>query len=74
VTKLYAWEESFLNLISAIRAEELANIRTNVILMGVMQFVWGFLPSLISIASFGLYMARGLALTADVAFTALALV
>jgi hypothetical protein len=74
VTKFYAWEESFLSIISDIRSEELSYIKKNVVLSGGMGCLWGFVPTLISITSFGLYMARGLPLTPQVAFTALSLV
>jgi hypothetical protein len=74
VAKFYAWEESYLKVISDIRIEELSIMKVNLVLHSVMSFIWGFLPTLVSIASFGLFMLRGLELTPEIAFTSLTLV
>jgi hypothetical protein len=39
-----------------------------------MQFIWGLIPVLVSITSFGIFTLNGYQLTPEIAFTSLSLV
>ncbi|KIY92311.1 hypothetical protein MNEG_15652 [Monoraphidium neglectum] len=71
--KLYAWEEPYMERISALREEELRHIRRTQLLSMVNMTVFNTGPVLVSLAAFGVYAAMGRPLTAAVAFPSLAL-
>lgn len=55
VIKLYAWENSFLQRILAVRAEELRNLRRSAYFGAIQSFTWTCAPFLVSLASFAVY-------------------
>ena len=71
--KLYAWEEPYLEKLTALRELELRDIRRAAIWSILNSVIFFGGPILISLASFTTYTLRGLPLTADVAFVSLAL-
>ncbi|EFN56982.1 hypothetical protein CHLNCDRAFT_143584 [Chlorella variabilis] len=71
--KLYAWEQPYVERITALREQELREIRKANLLSTVNNLVFGGGPILISLAAFMTYSALGYPLTAAVAFPALSL-
>jgi len=71
--KLYAWEEAYVQRISELRDMELKQIRKSALLSGLNMMVFVTGPILVSLGSFSVYSYMGYPLTADVAFTSLAL-
>ena len=73
IVKMYAWELSFGNKISNIRDEELSILRCYCWWYTVMILFWGFAPTLVSLTAFVAFTASGNTLTAEKAFTSIAL-
>ena len=74
VIKLYAWEKSFLGRIFGVRSDELANLKVAMYMHAIQSFMWTSAPFLVSLASFGVYVAvSDSPLTSDVAFVSLSL-
>ena len=76
ILKLFAWEPAMLELLDGKRTAELHEVRKNMLMGGVMSFVFTALPLVVTAASFGLYVIPGLGkgpLTAAIAYTALSL-
>lgn len=71
--KLYAWEIPYKEIIMALREQELKEIRKAALIGTWNNILWQGGPILISMAAFMTYSAMGYALTAAVAFPALAL-
>ncbi|KAK3754081.1 hypothetical protein RRG08_024158 [Elysia crispata] len=57
VLKLYAWEKSFLNKVTAIRDEELSILKKSAYLSAFSTFIWTCAPYMVQLASFGAYIA-----------------
>lgn len=70
--KLYAWEEPYKERLGAARAEERLAIRKTQLMQCLNTVMFSGGPILVAIAAFGTYAWQGNALTADVAFPALA--
>jgi ABC-type multidrug transport system fused ATPase/permease subunit len=73
VIKYFAWEESFLQKIQEIRLAEVATLKKGSYIRAATAFIWTGTPLLVSIATFATYTLAGNDLTAEAAFTALAL-
>eukprot|EP00164_Ancoracysta_twista_P003660 GFYU01004901.1.p1 GENE.GFYU01004901.1~~GFYU01004901.1.p1 ORF type:complete len:1550 (+),score=481.01 GFYU01004901.1:223-4872(+) len=73
VLKLYAWEHPFKERLVDVRNQELKILRKYLYINCVLNFLWNVNPLLVSLASFAMYSLSGNELTADKAFTALAL-
>ena len=76
IIKLNAWEENFQDRVESIRGEEIGFLRKNATLKAFMNFVYGSAPSLVTLASFGTYVAidpENNVLTADKVFVCLSL-
>ena len=71
--KLFAWERPFADKITETREEELKTLRTYMLLGTITSFFWSSTPLLVSIVSFAIFAWSGHTLTAEIAFTALAL-
>jgi ABC-type multidrug transport system fused ATPase/permease subunit len=76
IIKLNAWEETFQDRVGSIREEEIGFLRKNATLKAFMNFVFGSAPILVTLASFGTYVAVDPAnnvLTADKVFVCISL-
>lgn len=73
IIKFFAWEDSFINALSKIRNGELETLRSTMWIRAISSFLWGATPTLVALFTFGLYSLLGNELTAERAFTALAL-
>eukprot|EP01128_Nolandella_sp_AFSM9_P006332 TRINITY_DN3225_c5_g1_i1.p1 TRINITY_DN3225_c5_g1~~TRINITY_DN3225_c5_g1_i1.p1 ORF type:complete len:1698 (-),score=443.16 TRINITY_DN3225_c5_g1_i1:254-4717(-) len=74
VIKFFAWETSFMQKVGVIRDSELATLLKSWLLRTSVTFFWSFTPLLVSVVSFTFFVAvADQTLTAEVAFTALAL-
>eukprot|EP00117_Sycon_ciliatum_P046046 scpid33667/ scgid33028/ Multidrug resistance-associated protein 1; ATP-binding cassette sub-family C member 1; Leukotriene C(4) transporter len=73
VIKLYAWERSFLDLVSDIRNGELKVLKSTAYLNSVSSFTWMMAPFLVALATFASYILAGNNLDPTKAFVALAL-
>ncbi|ESN96295.1 hypothetical protein HELRODRAFT_163344 [Helobdella robusta] len=73
VIKLYAWELSFKEKVSAIRNLELVTLKKYSYLGAVILFSWSCAPFLVTLAAFATYVLVGGQLDANKAFTALSL-
>lgn len=73
VLKLYAWEPSFEEQISAIRMKEIALLRKAAMYNAFTEFIWGLAPFLVSFASFTTYVYLGNPMDPSIAFVSLAL-
>lgn len=71
--KLQAWEESFQQRISQLRAVELRQLWKYDIGAMLSNLLWGFTPLLVTLTTFGLYVYLGNQLEVASALTALAL-
>lgn len=69
--KFFAWEISFGDKISGIRNTELKAMRRSMTFRAITGFLWGFVPTLVSLVSFAIFVLAGNTLTAEVAFSAL---
>lgn len=73
IIKLYAWESSFIEKLSAVRQAEIALIKRISLLRALMTFMTYAMPVLVSIATFVTYSALGNTLTAAVVFPTISL-
>lgn len=73
ILKLFAWEKPLLHQLLEKRNVELRNIRANLLLGGVISFLFTATPLLVTLATFALYTILGNKMTAATAFTALSL-
>jgi ABC-type multidrug transport system fused ATPase/permease subunit len=73
IIKLYAWEKSFLKLISAVRGEEMDCMTRKIYVDGINRTMWGMTPLLVAMATFALYASLGGEMKASLIFTALSL-
>lgn len=73
VLKLYAWEPSFEEQISAIREKEIKMLRKAAMYNAFTEFLWGLAPFLVSFASFATFVYLGNTLDPATAFVSLAL-
>ncbi|KOO23503.1 multidrug resistance-associated protein 3, partial [Chrysochromulina tobinii] len=83
ILKLFAWEPAMLGQLEEKRRHELKAVRLNMLIGGVMGFIFTALPLVVTAASFGLFPVHGMGkitpenpdgkLTAAIAFTALSL-
>ena len=83
ILKLFAWEPAMLGQLEEKRRHELKAVRQNMLIGGVMGFIFTALPLVVTAASFGLFPVHGMGkitpenpdgkLTAAIAFTALSL-
>eukprot|EP00300_Choanocystis_sp_HF-7_P014604 c18745_g1_i2.p1 GENE.c18745_g1_i2~~c18745_g1_i2.p1 ORF type:complete len:1536 (+),score=408.64 c18745_g1_i2:44-4651(+) len=73
IVKMFGWENSFMDRINGLRTEELKQVQSNSYWGAASLFLWGGSTLMVSIGTFGLYVALGHQLTASRAFTALAL-
>lgn len=73
VLKLYAWEPSFEEQISAIRVQEIKMLRKAAMYNAFTEFIWGLAPFLVSFASFATFVYLGNTLDPATAFVSLAL-
>lgn len=75
ILKLYAWEPSFQNQVEDIRHGELIVMKKFAYLTSVSTFIFSCAPALVSLASFGVFVAVSPdnVLTAGKAFTAISL-
>lgn len=75
VLKFYAWEKSFLDRVTKLRAEELSALRADALISGVIVFTYVCAPFLIAFASFGTYVLIDTknVLDANTAFVSLSL-
>eukprot|EP00698_Gefionella_okellyi_P004133 TRINITY_DN13869_c0_g1_i1.p1 TRINITY_DN13869_c0_g1~~TRINITY_DN13869_c0_g1_i1.p1 ORF type:complete len:1343 (-),score=367.63 TRINITY_DN13869_c0_g1_i1:24-4052(-) len=71
--KLYAWEESFIGKLSAIREKELALVKKNQILQSFSGLLFVLTPVIVSIITFLLYTVVGGELDAQKAFVTISL-
>ena len=73
IIKFFAWEDSFISAVDKIRNGELATLRSTLWLRTFTSYFWGATPTLVALCTFVLYTLVGNDLTAERAFTALAL-
>ncbi|XP_068732803.1 multidrug resistance-associated protein 1-like isoform X2 [Montipora capricornis] len=73
VLKLYAWEESFIAKITAIRNKELHHLTKSIYLNAAVSFTFICAPFLVSLSTFTVYVLLGNELTAGKAFVAISL-
>eukprot|EP01116_Phalansterium_solitarium_P010898 TRINITY_DN263_c0_g2_i2.p1 TRINITY_DN263_c0_g2~~TRINITY_DN263_c0_g2_i2.p1 ORF type:complete len:1470 (+),score=645.31 TRINITY_DN263_c0_g2_i2:96-4505(+) len=73
VIKVFVWENSFLQQITSIRNDELETLRRSTYLRAATLFFWTSTPILVSLTTFTTYTLLGNELTAERAFTAVAL-
>ncbi|EDQ90852.1 uncharacterized protein MONBRDRAFT_36370 [Monosiga brevicollis MX1] len=73
VVKAFAWEDSFIARIDAVRALELKALKGRKYLDAVCVYLWATTPILISILTFTTYVLLGHELTAAKVFTSLSL-
>jgi len=73
ILKLFAWEKPLLEQLHQKRDKELSNIRANLLLGGVIGFLFTATPLLVTLCTFAVYTILGNKLTAATAFTALSL-
>ncbi len=59
VIKCNAWEETFADNVDKVRSEELGFLRRKYTLTSFSNFVFGSVPILITLSSFGTYVATG---------------
>ncbi|KAK9478295.1 P-loop containing nucleoside triphosphate hydrolase protein [Lipomyces japonicus] len=73
--KLFAWEESFIRRVNAIRNdEELANLRTKALYNAASNFIGSSAPFLVSCTTFAFFIwSAGKPLTTDIVFPSLTL-
>ncbi len=57
IIKFNAWEESFADEVNTIRGEELAFLRRKYTLTSFINFVFGCVPIMVTLSSFGTYVA-----------------
>ena len=73
IIKLYAWEESFLKLISNVRQKEMDCLNKEIIVKSINETLWNLTPILVAMSTFAVYAYSGREMKASVIFTALAL-
>jgi ATP-binding cassette subfamily C (CFTR/MRP) protein 1 len=73
VIKFFAWENSFVEKVAAIRRQELGIMRKSAFLRCFTAFLWSVSPLLVSVGAFTMFTVLGNTLSADIAFTSLAL-
>ncbi|KAL9964349.1 hypothetical protein ACROYT_G027978 [Oculina patagonica] len=73
VLKLYAWETSFMKMVSKLRKRELRFLRNASYLNASFMFTFTCAPFLVSLATFAIYVMTGNELTASKAFVAISL-
>jgi len=73
VLKLYAWETSFMKMVSKFRKKELRHLKNAAYLNASFAFTFTCAPFLVSIATFAIYVLTGNELTASKAFVAISL-
>ena len=71
--KFYAWENPFSQKIDELRSKEIETIKKGMIVKAVNFMVVFTAPVMITLASLGMYVARGNKLTAPVSFTILSI-
>ena len=71
--KLACWEPAFARRVTTARRQELAALSVRKYLDALCVYFWAATSLLFSLLTFGLYVALGHTLTADVVFTSLAL-
>ncbi len=73
VIKLYAWENSFLTLISNIRKKEMVSLNKVIFVNAINTSTWNLTPILVAMSTFAVYAYTGGEMRASLIFTALAL-
>eukprot|EP01127_Copromyxa_protea_P010845 TRINITY_DN2685_c0_g3_i1.p1 TRINITY_DN2685_c0_g3~~TRINITY_DN2685_c0_g3_i1.p1 ORF type:complete len:1581 (+),score=418.17 TRINITY_DN2685_c0_g3_i1:533-4744(+) len=73
VIKFFAWEDSYHKALSDVRKEELVVLRTSAFTRSGIMVLWSVTPLLVTILSFGIFVALKNELNAAVAFSSLAL-
>ncbi|KAI9004026.1 ABC transporter type 1, transmembrane domain-containing protein, partial [Gaertneriomyces semiglobifer] len=74
IIKFFAWENHYLNMIKALRDNELSRLRAYLFTTGSSKLVWYSAPILVSVLTFMTFTRiAGRQLTAEAAFTGLAL-
>ncbi|KAJ7390689.1 Multidrug resistance-associated protein 1 [Desmophyllum pertusum] len=73
VLKLYAWETSFMRMVSKLRKKELHHLRNSSYLNASFAFTFTCAPFMVSLATFAIYVLTGNELTASKAFVAISL-
>ncbi|KAJ3186178.1 hypothetical protein HDU85_007618 [Gaertneriomyces sp. JEL0708] len=74
IIKFFAWENHYLNMIKALRDNELSRLRAYLFTTGSSRLVWYSAPILVSVLTFMTFTRiAGRELTAEAAFTGLAL-
>lgn len=72
IIKFFVWEDSFTQKVNKIRDNELDILRRSIVIRALSTFFWMVLPILVGVLSFTAYTLSGHTLTAEKAFTALA--
>jgi ABC-type multidrug transport system fused ATPase/permease subunit len=73
VIRYFAWEPSFIDRVRNVRNDELSTLRTSAYLRAFTGFLWTGTPLLVSLSTFVAFTLAGNQLTAEAAFTSLAL-
>eukprot|EP01087_Luapelamoeba_hula_P012571 TRINITY_DN3508_c0_g1_i1.p1 TRINITY_DN3508_c0_g1~~TRINITY_DN3508_c0_g1_i1.p1 ORF type:complete len:1538 (+),score=302.45 TRINITY_DN3508_c0_g1_i1:61-4674(+) len=73
VIKFFAWEINFVEKVTGIRNAELEVLKKGAYLRAITLFLWSSTPLFVSVATFCVFALLGNVLTAEIAFTALAL-
>jgi hypothetical protein len=55
--RLNTWEENFRSRISVFRSQEIRQLRNNVLVKAMVNFIFGSAPVMVTIASFGTFVA-----------------
>uniref|UniRef100_A0A6B2KWS6 Uncharacterized protein n=1 Tax=Arcella intermedia TaxID=1963864 RepID=A0A6B2KWS6_9EUKA len=74
VIKFFAWEDSFLKKISAIRAKEINCLKRGIMSMMFTNVLWTVGPTIMAGCVFLIYLASHEYLSSDVAFSSIALI
>lgn len=73
VIKFYAWEPAWSEATARVRTEELAYLKKGALFRAVNFMLFSVGPVIVSLVSFAVFAAIGNVLTAEIAFTSLAL-
>merc|ERR1719399_2062868 len=57
VIKLYAWENSFLKMISSVRQKEMDWVNKTIIVGSINRTMWNLTPLLVAMSTFAVYAA-----------------
>ena len=71
--KLSAWESEVLSMLSKVRGQEVKSVRSSSLLLALNRTLMDASPIVVALSTFSIYTLAGYSLSADQAFTALAL-